>query len=123
MKPTRKDRRTAETAGRRAETIAALILRLKGYSVVAIRFKSHGGEIDIIAKRGAVLCFIEVKRRTSISAALEAVTMRNRRRISNAAAAFLAKHPNFAMNDMRYDIFAFAGWRWRHIKGAWIDGD
>ena len=123
MKLTSKDRRKAETAGRRAETIAGLILRIKGYRVVATRFKSHGGEIDIIAKRGPVLCFIEVKRRASIPAALEAVTARNRRRISNAAAAFLAKHPNFAMNDMRYDIFVIAGWRWRHIRSAWIEGD
>ena len=57
-------RRRSERAGRRAEWIGALILTLKGYRILARRFRVHSGEIDLIARRGDVIAFIEVKARS-----------------------------------------------------------
>jgi putative endonuclease len=115
------DRRRAENAGRRAEHLAAWFLRLKGFSILDRRFKAPNGEIDIVVKRGRLIAFVEVKARKSIDDALWAVTDRNRRRISAAAAAFSAHNPHLAQYDMRYDIVAVAGWRLRHIANAWQD--
>lgn len=118
-----RDRRRAEAAGRRSEWLAAMVLRCKGFSILARRYKAPVGEIDLIARRGGLLIFAEVKARASLDDAAGAVTYAARRRIAAAAAAFLARHPHLAQSDMRYDILAVAGWRWRHIPGAWREGD
>ncbi|MHA7871336.1 MAG: YraN family protein [Hyphococcus sp.] len=116
-------RRRAETAGRRSETAAAILLRLKGFAILERRFKSPVGEIDIIAKRGRLVAFVEVKARSDMQTALEAVTPRARRRIVAAADAFLSRHPHLAECDCRYDIVVAAGWRLRHVSNAWRVGD
>ncbi len=113
----------AEAAGRRGERLAGLVLSLKGFTIIARRFKAHGGEIDLVAKRGKLLIFVEVKARASLDDALEAVSYANQRRVSDAASMFLAHHPRLAHCDMRYDIIAVSGWRWRHITSAWLDDD
>jgi len=102
---------------------AGIVLRLKGFAIIAQRFKAPGGEIDLVAKRGRLLIFVEVKARASLDEALFAVTYANQRRISAAASLFLARKPRLADCDMRYDIFAISGLRWRHIKSAWLDDD
>src|SRR5690606_20781701 len=83
------DRRRAERAGRRAETLAALFLRLKLYRIVAMRYKTPVGEIDIVARRGRMLVLVEVKQRAGSpmahAQALEAV---NAGRIIAAAGWF-----------------------------------
>ena len=117
----RAERRRAETAGRRAERLAGLMLRLKGFSILARRFKSPVGEIDLVAKRGGLLVFVEVKARANRDDALYAVTPAVRRRVSAAADAYLARHPHLAASDMRYDIVAVCGWRLYHVKDAWRD--
>lgn len=114
-------RRKAETAGRRAEWIAGLTLALQGFSILERRFKAPSGEVDIIAKRGRLLVFVEVKTRASIGDALAAVTPAVKRRVSAAAAMFLARRPDLAACDMRYDVIALAGWRLSHIKAAWVE--
>ncbi len=114
-------KRRAEAAGRRGEIFAELILRLKGFGVLARRFKTHGGEIDLVAKRGNLLVFAEVKARAALDDAISAVSDANTHRVSGAASMFLAKNPHLAQCDMRYDIIAVSGWRWRHIAGAWMD--
>ena len=114
-----RDRRRAEKSGRGAERLAAIILMLKGFSILARRFKAPTGEIDLIVRRGRLLVFVEVKARASLDAATDAVSATARRRIEAAAGAFLARHPDLAQMDMRYDIFAVAGWRTRHIPDAW----
>jgi len=116
------DRRHFRT-GRRAEDLAALYLRLRGFTIVARRFRARSGEADIIARRGRLLVFAEVKARASLDEALFAVTFRNRARVSAAAAAFVAHRPAFAACDIRYDIIAVKGWRIRHIPAAWRDGE
>ncbi len=122
-RPDKAGKRRAEAAGRRAEMIAGLVLRLKGFAIIAQRFKAPGGEIDLVAKRGRLLIFVEVKARASLDEALFAVTYANQRRVSAAASMFLARKPRLADCDMRYDIIAISGLRWRHIKSAWLDDD
>ncbi len=116
-----KKRRKAETAGRRAEWIAALLLRVQGFAILERRFKAPSGEVDLVAKRGRLLVFAEVKSRERMDDALAAVTPAGRRRVSAGAGMFLARRPDLAACDMRYDIIAVSGWRLRHIKAAWID--
>lgn len=105
-KPSRQTRQQAETRGRRAETFAAIWLRLKGYRIIAQRVRTPVGEIDLIASRGKTVAFIEVKRRKTLDSALQAVTISNWHRISAAAASWAAKRPDFQSHDWRFDLVA-----------------
>ena len=108
--------------GRFAELRCALGLRLKGYRILAMRHRTRAGEIDIIARRGRSLAFVEVKARQSLEDALESVSARQRARIRNAAELFLAQRPHLAGLDARFDVMLVAGWRWpRHMIDAWRD--
>ena len=113
------DRKKAEKAGRSAETLAALYLRLKGYKIVHARYKTPVGEIDIIARRQTVLVFVEVKRRTRASEQGTALEGVNTRRIVGAAEWFLSAHPRFGKNDCRFDVIFLAPGRWPyHLVNA-----
>jgi len=116
-------RRRYEKAGRRAEWLAAILLIIKGYRLQARRFRAHGGEIDIIARRGNVVIFAEVKSRRDLDDAVNAVSTQSRRRIERAADMFMARRPHLADCAMRYDIVAIAAGRWRHLRGAWRYGE
>ncbi|HAJ20886.1 MAG TPA: hypothetical protein DCL95_12655, partial [Rhodospirillaceae bacterium] len=83
-------RQEAEAGGRRAEALAVLWLRLKGYQILDRRLKTPVGELDLIARRGKVICFVEVKARNTRDAALDALGTRQRRRIERAAAWWCA---------------------------------
>ena len=113
------DRRLAERRGRRAETLAAWYLRLKGFRILACRYRTPVGEIDLIAKRGRLVAFVEVKQRPSDAEAAEAVGAYGRQRIARAAAAWLAAHPAAAALDLRFDVIvAVPGRLPRHIAAA-----
>ncbi len=113
-------RRVAERRGRRAERLAAWRLQLAGWRIVARRYTTPVGEIDLIAQRAGVLAFVEVKARGRIEQALEAVTPRARKRIARAASSFLAQHPKFATLGVRFDVIAVTPRRWpRHFPDAW----
>ena len=113
-------KRDAEAYGRFAETRCALGLRLKGYRILARRVRSHAGEIDIVARRGKTLAFVEVKARQSLDTAIESVTPRQRARIESAARLYLAHAPHLAALELRFDVMLVVGWRWpRHIMDAW----
>ena len=113
-------RRDRELAGRRAEAIAALLLRLKGFAILARRFSSPLGEVDLIARRGGLLVFVEVKRRDSAGDALEAVGRRQQERITRAAALFLQRRPRLAGLARRFDVVAVTPWRLPlHLPDAW----
>ena len=119
-------RRRHERRGHRGEWLAALALMLKGYRVVARRYRTKLGEIDLIARRGRTLVFVEVKARGDLETAIEAVTPRARARILAAADAFVARHPAYADHDRRFDIVAVLPRRWpRHHPDAFRadDGD
>lgn len=96
-------RHAAERRGRRAETVAAWLLRAKGYRILARRFRVHAGEIDLIVRRGRVVAFVEVKARGTRADAAEAVSSHQRRRIASAAATWLARHDEMAGFTMRFD--------------------
>ena len=109
-----RDRRRAEAAGRRAERLAALWLGLKGYRVLDRNYRVRAGEIDIVARRGRTLCFVEVKQRATRAAAIDPVTAASEERIIRAGEAWLAKHPRFVGEGfgLRYDVVLVVG-RWR----------
>lgn len=105
--------------GLAAETLAAWALRLKGYRILAARYRTAAGEIDLVARRGPVLAFVEVKARATAGRALEAVDPRTQTRIARAADVYLARHPTLATLDRRFDIVVVAPRRWpRHLPGA-----
>ena len=90
--PSRKtgSRKRAERRGKRAEVLAALFLRLKFYRILARRVKTPLGEIDIVARRGGTLAFVEVKARARAAGEAEAHAAVNKRRIGRAARWYLS---------------------------------
>ena len=113
------ERQIAFRFGISAESRAAAYLTATGYRVVARRFKTPVGEIDIVARRGGALYFVEVKARESFDDAAEAVTPRNQRRVIAAAEAWLAKNPGDVTREMRFDVvLVMPGRLPRHIAGA-----
>ena len=112
-------RRVAERRGHWAETLAALLLRVKGYSIVGRRFRSKAGEIDLIARRGRRLAFVEVKARRTADEAAWAITPRQQARIIRAAEHWLAIQGGAQEFDMSFDVVLIAPWTWpRHIASA-----
>lgn len=99
----RAGRRAAETHGRRAEDEVAAMLRRRGYEILAIRLKTAGGEIDIVAADAACLIFVEVKARPSLSEAAYALSARQQARLIQAASIALANNPGWAREAMRFD--------------------
>src|SRR5262249_48675895 len=75
-----------------------------GYAIAARRFKSPVGEVDIVARRGAELLFVEVKARSRLDDAALSVTPRQRRRVVAAAEAWLAQHPGDRPCEIRFDV-------------------
>lgn len=113
-------RRGHERAGRLAEAVAAWSLRLRGYRILARRYATPVGEIDLIARRGDLLVFVEVKHRAGPGTALEALRPRQQRRIARAAAFFLRDRPQLAGCALRFDLLATAPWRLpRHVPDVW----
>ena len=112
-------RQVAFRLGLSAESRAAAFLIAKGFRIVARRWRSPLGEIDIVARRRKLLVFVEVKARDTLDAAAESVTPQQRRRICGAAEAWLAAHPDEGIRDMRFDAMLVApGKLPRHIPGA-----
>lgn len=115
----RPERRAAFRLGVSAETRAAALLLMKGYRIVARRWRSPVGEIDLVARRGRTLVFVEVKARANMDDAAESVTPRQRRRIVAGAEAWLASHPDDARRGVRFDAILVVPRRWpRHIPAA-----
>src|SRR3954469_19146843 len=104
----RPERQVAFALGLSAESRAAALLIAKGYRIVARRFRSPVGEIDIVARRRKTLIFVEVKARERLDDAAEAVILRQQRRIIAAAEAWLAAHPDDVNNDIRFDVMLVA---------------
>lgn len=120
----RQKRRDAERWGRRAETLAIWRLRLKGYRILARRVRSPVGEIDVVATRGRLVAFIEVKLRRTREEALSAVTHNQQRRVVRAAEAFVAARPHLMDLDQRFDVIFVPKGRLspglpHHIPDAW----
>ena len=116
-------RQAAFRLGVSAEGRAAALLMVKGFRIVARRWRSPLGEIDIVARRGPLLVFVEVKARPTREAAAWSVTPRQRGRLIGAAEIWLAQHPEDAGCDMRFDAILVAPRRLpQHIPAA-FDAD
>ena len=102
-------RRDAHLYGLKAESIAALLLRLKGYTILARRFVVSGGEIDLVARRGGSIAFVEVKARADLEVAAIAISATKRRRIARAARVWLTRNPWAAGLTLRGDAVFVGG--------------
>ena len=113
------NRREAEQRGRGAETFAAMFLRLKGWRILARRARVPGGEVDIVARRGRTLAFIEVKARSSEEAAAFSLDRYRLRRVAVAAERLA---PRFMRegDDVRIDaLYVVPGRLPRHLANVW----
>jgi len=113
------NRREAEQRGRGAETLACWYLRLKGWRILARRARVPGGEVDIVARRGHTLAFIEVKARGSEEAAAFALDRYRLRRVAVAAERLTPKYMRGG-DDVRIDaLFVVPGKLPRHLANVW----
>ena len=118
----RESGRLARLRGRRAELLAAWWLRLKGFRILAQDQRTPVGEIDLVARRGRLLLFVEVKARPDDGRAREALRPAQQARIARAAAWFLSGRPDLQGLDSRYDVVLVTPWRRpRHLADAWRD--
>ncbi len=112
-------RRKAYLFGLKAESIAVLWLRLKGYRILARRYLGAGGEIDIVAARGEAIVFVEVKARPSLDEARLSLTPEKTRRMSRAARHWLARNRHRPGAVLRGDAVFLAPRRLpRHAANA-----
>ncbi len=107
-----------EAQGRRGEALAALYLRLKGWRILAQRLKTPRGEIDLVARRGRTVIFVEVKWRSSAELLDAAIDPYRLRRVAAAAEAVAHRHAR--PDDLvRIDVLLLAPWRFpRHLENA-----
>ncbi|MSO96933.1 MAG: YraN family protein [Rhodospirillaceae bacterium] len=116
--------REAQRRGHLAEVLCLIRLWLTGWWVISHRLTPKRGtglgEIDIIARRGRVLAFIEVKARRKDAEALESINPAQRQRIQNSATSFLARHPEFNEYSVRFDAMVVTNGFWPgRIADAW----
>lgn len=113
-------RKAADARGRRGELLAAWYLRFKGWQILDSRVRTPAGEVDIVARRGALIAFVEVKVRTTATELDYAI---DERRLARVAAAAEILAPRYATRgeDVRIDVILIAP-RTRpvHIENAWI---
>ncbi|MEH6677174.1 YraN family protein [Phenylobacterium sp.] len=110
----------ARRSGRRAEAWAALWMMAKGYRILGFRLRTRLGEIDLLAQKGRVLAVVEVKSRTTLEAALAAVTPEQRDRLRRAGQAAAGARPRLKDLAVRLDLIALAPGRLpRHRPDAW----
>ena len=97
--------------GDAAEERACLHLGRSGLTIVERNFRTRGGEIDIVARKGDVLVFVEVRSREvpGFGTPEESVTPAKRRRIVAAARQYLSKVPPSSWREARFDVIAIEG--------------
>ena len=114
------ERRRREQAGRRAENAAALWLQLKGYRILDRRARMPACEIDLVARKGRFVVFVEVKSRRSLAQALEAVTPQLRNRLEEAANQWVSRRRGLQEALWRFDVVLLAPGRLpKHMRDAW----
>ncbi len=117
-------RRQAYRRGHSSEWLAAAALMAKGFRIVARRYRTKLGEIDLIARRGDLVLIVEVKARKSLMQAMEAVGRDSARRIEGCADLWLARQPDFARLSVRFDMVAVLPWRWPvHVENVFHGGN
>ncbi len=112
-------RRAAYRLGHSAEWVAALYLILKGYRILARRFLARSGEIDLVALRGSVVAFVEVKARRDFATGIEAIDPDKQRKLSFAIDEWVGRNSWASHHVLRGDAIIISPWRWpRHIEDA-----
>ena len=112
-------RQEAEKRGRGAETFACWYLRLKGWRILARRARVPGGEVDIVARRGRTLAFVEVKARATADAAAFSLDRYRLRRVAVAAERLAPRYMRTG-DDVRIDaLFVIPGMLPRHLPDVW----
>ncbi len=101
-------RQKSRMFGVRAETKAALMLMCKGYRILERNYLGGGGEIDLIAQRGRIVAFVEVKARPNHAAALIAIDDRKLERIAKAARSWITGARNPHSLTLRFDAVLVA---------------
>ncbi len=102
-----------------AETLAATMLRLKGYRILQKRYRCHLGEIDLVARKARQLCFIEVKARNTLDEAINSLARSQQTRIGRSSMVWIATHPQFSDFDISFDMILVVPKHLpRHIKNA-----
>jgi len=115
----RRARQKAFRKGLWSEVLAAMALRLKGYRILDRRFKTKLGEIDLVARKGQLIIFVEVKARNNVQSALDGVGFWSKKRISDAADIWISRQPDAADLSWRFDIIAVIPRKWPvHLQDA-----
>jgi putative endonuclease len=115
-----RDRRAAEARGREGESRAAWYFRLRGWRILDRRVRTPVGEVDLVAKRGKLIAFVEVKTRATAAELDYAIDEFRLSRVA-AAAGYLMPRYAEAGEDIRIDVLLLApGVAPRHIENAWI---
>jgi putative endonuclease len=112
-------RQAAEARGRKGEAYAAWWLRMKGWRILAERVRTPAGEVDLVAKRGNLIAFVEVKTRATAAELDYAIDQYRLRRVAAAAEILV---PRFALNgeDVRIDVMLIAPRALpRHLVNVW----
>lgn len=113
------NREAAEKRGRGAETLACWWLRLHGWRILARRARVPGGEVDIVARRGGIVSFVEVKARATDEAAAMSLDAWRLRRVVNAAERLAPRYQKSG-DDIRIDaVFIVPGRLPRHVPNIW----
>jgi putative endonuclease len=116
-----KNDNTRYRKGMGAEWLACALLFAKNYRIIARRWRTPMGEIDILAAKDDTLILVEVKYRRTITAALESVSAHQQQRLMRAANYAAARYPRYAVR--RWDMIAIAPWAWpQHIVSVWAEG-
>ena len=114
--------RKAYRRGHHGEWLAAAALMLKGYRILARRYRTRLGEIDLIARRGDLVLIVEVKARRTLMEAMEAIGHESERRIEAAADFWLSRQSDYGRLSVRFDMVAVLPWRWPvHVENAWAE--
>jgi len=102
-----------------AEGVAVAYLSFKGYRLIARRFKTHLGEVDLIVVRNKRVAFVEVKYRQTMALAEAAITNTLRSRVRRSASLWLAKHHRYQAHDIGFDLVMLCPRTWPlHIENG-----
>ena len=113
------NRPLAETRGRKAESLAAWWLRLRGWRILARRARVPGGEVDLVARRGRVLAVVEVKQRGTSEAADWSLDEYRLRRVAVAAQRLTPRYAKDG-DEVRIDALFIVPRRLpRHLPNVW----
>ncbi|WP_120498308.1 YraN family protein [Kiloniella sp. EL199] len=113
-------KRNSYKTGRYAELFSVWYLRCKGYQILSKNYKTRVGEIDLIARKKKLICFVEVKKRQNLEMASQAISQKQQIRIIHAAEYFLKQNPQYQDFAQRFDAVLIGATVFPyHIKNAW----